>query len=156
MLENVEQAYRRFCQTRFSPASEEQIADLERKIGVRLPDEYRRYLLSYNGGSFNAPVMGARDKQCPENCLHVMFGMGEQPNACNLANPVYLNLFDDNYPAIILPIGYTPTGNLLVLRTEPDDELGWILLKIQDSDDYFVVAESINDFFGCLKENPYD
>src|SRR5690606_14031044 len=114
--------------------------------GVRLPDEYRRYLLSYNGGSFNMPIMNARDEQCPKNCLHLMFGMVDRPQACNLADSVNLNLFDDNYPAIILPIGDTPTGNLLILRTEPDEELGWILLKIQNSDDYFVLAKSLDDF----------
>jgi len=154
MLENVEQAYRGFCRERFPLTSEGPIADLERKIGIRLPDEYRRYLLTYNGGAFNDPIMSAVDEQCPEDCLDVLFGITEQPRACNLENPTYLNLFDDNFPAIILPIGYTLMGNLLVLRTEPDDELGWILLKIQDSDDYFVLAKSINEFFGRLKENP--
>jgi len=154
MLENVDQAYRRFCREKFPLAAEKQIAGLERKIGVRLPDEYRQYLLRYNGGAFKDPIITADDIHCVEDCLDVMFGIIERPRACNLANPTYLNLFDDNFPAVILPIGYTLMGNLLVLRTEPDDELGWILLKIQDSDDYFVLAKSINDLFASLKENP--
>lgn len=154
MLEKVEQAYREFCRERFSPTSEKRIIDLEQKIGVRLPDEYRHYLLSYNGGAFNDPIMPVAEDGCPEDCLDVMFGIVEDPIGCNLASPGNLNLFDDNHPAIILPIGYSLMGNLLVLRTEPGEELGWILLKIQDSDDYFVLAKSLDDFFGRLEVNP--
>ena len=45
----IEDAYRRFAIERFSLPSEEQIGELETRIGVVFSDDYRRFLLEYNG-----------------------------------------------------------------------------------------------------------
>lgn len=60
-------------------------------------------------------------------------------------------LFDDNYPAQLVPIGYTIMGNLIGLITH--EELnGRIILKIAFKDDWFLLAEGIEEFFGLLHD----
>jgi cell wall assembly regulator SMI1 len=34
------------------PTNEEAIADFEKELGFRLPEDYRQFLLKYNGGDF--------------------------------------------------------------------------------------------------------
>lgn len=48
----IEYAYRRFAVRRFPLPSEEQLVEVERQLGVRLPEEYREYILDFNGGYF--------------------------------------------------------------------------------------------------------
>ncbi|MGH7861476.1 MAG: SMI1/KNR4 family protein [Candidatus Dormibacteraceae bacterium] len=38
-----------------APASPDEVEDLERELGVRLPEDYRQLLLASNGGSINGP-----------------------------------------------------------------------------------------------------
>ena len=154
MLKNVAYAYDRFCRERFEPASEDQITDLERKIGVELPGDFKEYLRLYNGGRFDMPDFATPDSKCPKDCLKTLFGVGGPGDFANLSSVRNLSLFDNNRPAIILPIGVTIMNNLILLRTEVAAGRGNIALKLAFKSKYYFVAESIDVFFGLLEENP--
>jgi hypothetical protein len=131
--------------------SEKQVADLEQRIGIRLPDDYRQYLLDYNGGYFTEPDIIPPIKECPLDCLNSMNGIGAPHPSAELASRGDLSLFDDNNPPQILPIGYTLMGNLIFLVTRPEDR-GCIWLKKAFFGESFFLAAGIEEFFELLHQ----
>ena len=151
----IEAAYRSFCTKRFPLPTEKQVADLERRIGVALPEDYRHFILEYNGGWFGRyPDINPPTEGGPLHSLNSLFGIGASHPSAELASEFYLVLFDDNYPVEVLPIGDTPLGGLILLITHPENR-GCIMLKVAFGDSYFL-AHGIEEFFGLLSEAPDD
>ena len=144
-------AHERFCKDRFPLPSEKQIADFEQRIGVELPDDYRRYILDYNGGFFTEPQIVPVVERCPTDRLTFMHGLGATHPVAELASDHNLGLFDNNYPAQVLPIGYTLMGNLILLITHPEHR-GCIMLKRAFYNEYFFLAVGIEQFFALLRD----
>src|SRR5262249_30399636 len=150
-MKSIEVAYRAFCEERFPLPSEEQVADLEQRLGVLLPLDYRQYLLEYNGGFFTEPDIVSPVKDCPLDRLRHMYRIGATHPTAELASEADLALFDDNDPLEVLPIGYTLMGNLILLITHPEDR-GCIVMKKAFSDESFYLAGGIEEFFTLLRE----
>ena len=149
-MSSIEDAYRTFSTDRFPLPSEEQLAELEAQIRVRLPQDYRRFTLQFNGGYFNEPEITPVGEECPQDGLTCLHGIGASHWEAELASDFYLALFDDNDPPIILPIGHTSMGGLIVLTTEAEGR-GEILLK-QAFGDFHYLAKDIEGFFALLRE----
>ena len=147
----IDTAYQSFCKKRFSLPSDSLVAELERKMGVVLPPDYRRFLLDYNGGYFTEPDIVPPSEDFPLDCLTFLSGIGASHRSAELGKGLPPDLFDDNDPPQILPIGYTLMGNLLFLITHPEDN-GSIGLKKAHSDKSFFLANGIEEFFGLLRE----
>lgn len=150
-MNNIEMAYSKFCEERFSLPTEKQVADLEQGLGIQLPPDYRQFLLQYNGGVFRTPSIIPPSKDCPEDGLKFLKGLAATYPCAELASEPDLTLFDDNDPPQILPIGNTLMGNLIFLITHPEDR-GIIGLKKAFSDQSFFLASGIEEFFGLLRE----
>ena len=152
-MNTIRAAYNAFCEERFPLPTGKAISDLETRIGVELPADYRQYLVEFNGGFFSEPEITPPLEECPADRLISMGGLGATDPAEELASEAALGMFDDNYPAQVLPIGSTLMGNLILLITHPEGR-GCIVLKKAFSDDSFVLAEGIEEFFGLLREPP--
>ena len=146
----IEEAYRRFSTERFGIPSEEQIGELETRIGVVFPDDYRRFVLEFNGGYFNEPEITPVGEGCPHDALTCLHGIGAPHHRGELARPSRLALFDDNDPPIIVPIGHTSMGGLIILITEAEGR-GEIFFK-EAFGGFYYLAEGIEEFFGLLRE----
>lgn len=132
--------------------TERQVADLEKKLGVPLPANYRRFVLEFNGGFFNEPEIVPRVEGCPVDGLTSLNGIGAKLQFAELGSDTCI--FDDNEPVQVLPIGYTLMGNLLFTAIDPIDDLpGWIGLKIAWRDQSYWLADNIEDFFEMLREH---
>ena len=127
-----------------------QIAALEERIGVTFPEDYRQFLGAYNGGYFIDPAIEPVVDGCPQCYLTCMYGIGASHPTAELARQSDLELFDDNDPPAIVPIGDTPMGSLILLITHADGR-GQILLKEAYGDSFFL-ADGINEFFELLRE----
>ena len=147
----IDDAYRRFSAERFPLPSEAQLAALEQQIGVVFPDDYRQFVLEYNGGYFNEPEITPVGEGCPSSTLHILFGIGASHSEAEVGRPSRTNLFEDNNPPKILPIGRTGMGGLIILDTAPGDGRGEIYLK-QEYGDFYWIAENIEEFFSLLRE----
>ena len=147
----IDAAYGAFCQERFPLPSEQQVAYLEKRIGVLLPEDYRQFLIEFNGGFFTEPDIVPPVDECPLDGLTSMKGIGATHPSAELATEADLATFDDNTPLQILPIGYTLMGNMLLLVTSPEYN-ACILLKKSYSDEYYLLAEGIEEFFERLRE----
>jgi hypothetical protein len=150
-MTNIENAYGRFSKQRFPLPTEPQVSALEELIGVVLPNEYRQFVLQYNGGYFKCPEITPVGEGCPVSNLHVMYGIGTGQERAELAKPLDLALFDDNTPPKIVPVGYTGTGGLIILDIAPGDGNGVIYLK-KEFGDFFYLTDGIEAFFALLRE----
>jgi hypothetical protein len=79
--------------------------------------------------------------------LDVLYGIGASHHSAELGANV--DLFDDNDPVSVLPIGYTVMGNLIFIGTSPDEYV--IAVKKAFSDEIATPAQSLEEFFGLLK-----
>ena len=152
-MELIEYTYRRFIKQQFLPLpTQEQVAALEWRINVRFPDDYRQFLLDYNGGYFTEPEIRLPGGDPLRFALWQLYGIGALHRGAELGNPASLVLFDDNDPPKVLPIGCTGMGSLIVLATRPEDR-GTIFLK-EAFGGWFFLAEGIAGLFELLREWP--
>jgi hypothetical protein len=141
-MNTIARAYQLFCKERFPLPSEEELADLESRLGVRLPADYRQFLLDYNGGLFDEPEIAPPSDACPSE-LGVPGGY----------TPA---IFDDNDPPQLLPIGYTVMGNLIFLVTDPTgNDRGRVGMKLASQDTSFNFGEGIEEFFARLRRSAF-
>ena len=110
-MKAIQTAYDRFCIERFPLPSEDGLQELEQKIGIVFPDDYRRFILDFNGGYFNEPEI-AVGKDPPHDVLTFLCGLNSSHEEAELGG--YLPLFTDNDPPKVFPLGGTPLGGLIV------------------------------------------
>ena len=149
----IQSIYDRFCRTRFPLPREGELFALQRRIGIVFPREYRDFILEFNGGYFSDPVISPPDPACPSESLASLFGIGASQDTAELGCPAEIDLFDDNHPPKIVPIGRTALGGLIILDTAPGYENGSIYLK-QAWGSFYYLADSIVNFFALLREPP--
>jgi hypothetical protein len=147
----IEDAYRRFLRDPFPLPTEGQLADLERRIDIVFPDDYRQFILKFNGGYFCKPDITPVGEGCPQDALTYLSGIGASHEYAELGRPATLLLFDDNVPPKILPVGYTIMGGLIILDTAPGEGRGEIYYK-QAFGEFYWMAEGIEEFFELLRE----
>jgi hypothetical protein len=146
----IDSAYRRFCRERFPLPTEAQIRELEGRIGVSFPADYRHYLLGYNGGYFVEPSILPPSTECPEDCLKFMHGICASHPTAELGRERDLSRWSDNSPPQIVPIGYTIMGYFILLVTHPEGR-GQVLLRTFDES--FYLSDDIPGFFALLTES---
>jgi hypothetical protein len=118
-MTTIQTAYDRFSKKRFPLPSESQLTRLEQEIRVVFPDDYRRFVLDFNGGYFKRPEIAPVGEGCPLEALESLYGIGASHPTSELGDPGHIGLFDDNEPPKIFPIGATPMGDLIILDTAP-------------------------------------
>jgi hypothetical protein len=150
-MTTIKNVYERFSVKRFPLPSEAQLAQLETRIGVRFPEDYRRFVLEFNGGYFNEPEITPVGEGCPLDTLEILCGIGASHSEAELATPSDLVLFDDNDPPKIIPIGRTGMAGLIILDTAPGEGQGAIFLKKAFGDFYYLV-DGIEAFLALLRE----
>ncbi len=150
---SIESAYQKFCRERFPLPTESEVAALEAKIKVRFPDDFRKFLLAYNGGYFSDPVITPTTEGCPEDALIFISGLHPSHPEAELGSDVDLEVFEDNDPPQLLPIGATPLGSLILLDVVRDEDgFGNIYFKQAFGDCYYL-ADNIEHFFSLLRRS---
>lgn len=152
-MNSIERAYEAFCTERFPLPTEEDVAELESRLGIPFPADFRDYLLKYNGGYFTEPEIIPATTDCPLDCLTAMYGIRAPDPTFEIASRASLLLFDENDPPKLLPIGDTMMGNLifLVIDSEGDDR-GFIGMKLSFSARSFLLGTAIEHFFSRLRK----
>jgi SMI1-KNR4 cell-wall len=151
MSEIIDSAYQQFCTKRFGLPNQKQLVDLEKNLGVVLSEDYKTFILSYNGGRFREPRIISHDGECPLDRLTVMYGIGASHPTSELGNRRQIAILTDKDPPKFIPIGYTIMGYFIILSTRKK-ERGFIFLKTFD--EFFFLADSIEGFFQLLHEPP--
>jgi hypothetical protein len=139
--------YARFCAKRFSLPSSADLKTLEEHCRVYLPADFRNFLLRFNGGEFLDPSFYVKEINKTFG-LSLLFGCGIG-GSYDLINNV--DLFEENIPTLILPIGST-TGNSLLLLVTEDFERGSIRIKEPWLETSVFVAKDFDDFLELFQD----
>lgn len=94
---------------------QEAIASLENTLGVALPDAYRRFLLSNNGGTPSPDIIDVNGLPGSPTDVQVFFGIGRTVESSDLFWNLQL-LGDLRQGDLILPIARDSGGNLFGLK----------------------------------------
>jgi hypothetical protein len=101
-----------------TPASEEALADTERQLEVRIPEDYREFLLEVcNGGR---PEDNIFEQEGVSAGVASFFGVGHPEDDEDMIK-VY-EIYKDRVPSWLLPVADTDEGNLICISIRPADE----------------------------------
>ena len=144
--------------TSWGPTSEAIILAFEQQIGFSIPDDYRRFLLEYNGaGVDNNQVFFVKDLD-QDVMLDKLFGI-TNPRARSLTPGYWLKEYGDEIPEKTLLFGCDPGGRFLMYVTEGeqkgvyywDDTHFYPQSREEDGDTYFI-ADSFAEFYDSLMD----
>jgi len=149
----------------FGELMPERLAAFEQAYGVRLPDDYRSFLLNYNGGYPSPSVIdfiqyGSEQSDIVNN----LFGIHEGEYWANL--DWHLQMLEDRIPMGFIPIGDDPGGNVYLLGVMGEfvgkvyfwdhEEEAQLYDKEPDFENMSFIAISFTEFLNKLHSGPYD
>jgi hypothetical protein len=127
------------------PISEEDVADLERRRGIQLPDDYRRFVLTWNGGRPERDLVSVPGCQAsPFARIHFFFGIRDPVESCNIDWNV--EWFGDRLGAGLLPIATTEGVDKICMSVNSGEIIFWDGYK----DVRYPIAPNFKDFIAQL------
>jgi hypothetical protein len=144
----------------FGPVSAATVNAAEKRLGVKLPADYKRFLRTINGGcpkpdSFLVPDRGPA-------MVGILYGVGPERSPADLEYEQGEATLWDLLPPGFVAIGHDPGGNTLLLGTLGKDAgrvFFWDrngLWVREDGHNTFPVAASFTAFVDSLRELPDD
>jgi SMI1-KNR4 cell-wall len=123
------------------------LAEVEAELGTRLPDDYRAFLLKYNGGSPLPDTVAVENAPGTPTDVQVFFGIGRSIESSGLV--WNKRVLADRIPEDCFPIACDSGGNIFCLT-----EGGRIVYIDLDSPEpgKYLVAESFDAFLQKLTE----
>ncbi len=145
--------------SRFGPVTPQQINELEMHLDISLPDDYKKFLLEWNGGKptpdrFSIP--GWSNKSSVVNRFLAVHA-GKHSNLQKK-----IEVYEDRLPRELIPIAEDPFGNLICLGLggnrlgriyfwDHEDELDDEGLSRLDFSNVYELAESLKQFTDSLR-----
>ncbi|UKE46264.1 SMI1/KNR4 family protein [Xanthomonas cerealis] len=143
-----------------NPIQASDLSTFEALIGSELPSDYKSFLLAYNGGRPERPVLESQGSKIAVNDL---YGLGEQEGRVGGLEEAW-DMFSDRIPRRFIPIGDTAGGDQFLLsvgegglgvflfdhENEPEDAGD----NVEDYPNIRKLAGSFSEFIETLK--PYE
>ena len=141
----------------FGSATEESIRELEELMGFPLPEEYKKFLSEYNGGTSKVRYSKFFVKELNQEIpLDVLYGIGVK-RTFNLG-VIYEEFEEDLLPNSLI-IGDDPGSGLIVLITDIENygvyywDHSFYFPQSNEEENTYKIANSFNDFINGLN-NP--
>lgn len=134
-----------------------QVSDLEKVISCNLPEDYREFLITYNGGQPNPNVIDISDSDFICTDVQIIFGIEREIKTSTLEyNLSFMYEIDGISDFIankkLLPIACDSGGNLYFLYIVNSEIAKVIYCDMQNYEYVFYdVAESFTDFLNKLR-----
>ena len=137
--------------------TEENLQQAEKRVDVKFPDEYRKFLLKHNGGSPEPCAFKYTfEEDEPElACVAYFLAIyeGEDENFFD-----YFETYEERIPPQLIPIARDPGGNLILLGVS-GKYTGKVYFWLQDFEpdepdfsNICLVADSFNEFLASLHD----
>lgn len=146
----------------YGPTSREEIAQLETRWKIKLPDEYKKFLLTSNGGRPNPDVFDVPGWAHQGSVLKIFYGIHAGSKASRLDRAI--EVYTDRIPADLIPIAADSFGNAICLGWkgkrrgkvyfwDHEDELDEHGRFRQDYGNVYLIAKSLMEFLNSLRES---
>ena len=144
----------------YGETSREEIQQFEARWKVKLPEDYKLFLLESNGGAPTPRTFHVPRWELEGSALDFFHGFHDEPySRLERAFEVYT----DRIPADLLPIGRDAFGNIVCIGWkgkrkgkiyfwDHEDELDENGLFVQDYRNVYLVANSLQEFLDKLEE----
>lgn len=131
----------------WTEVTDAQLAALEARFRLKLPDEYRKFLGRSNGGT---PVR----KSFAESCVQYFLEVNGRDRHSDIE--VRWNMLRDRLPEHMLPIADDPGGNsVLILTRGPAIGSIWFW-DHENPDEPIFLNNSFDEFLSSLVESEFD
>jgi ankyrin repeat protein len=151
--------------------TEKRLAQLEKKLGIRLPDSYRAFLLEYNGGTPEPNGLCRKRKKNPTEVCHYFLQVDSGRDHDDWSR-LFEQMKDKEAPVLPLrlaPIATDPFGNFFCISVSGKDA-GKIYFwhheesfipdpprkVVPDDSGISLMADSFDDFLNQFAENEAD
>lgn len=135
-----------------SPLREGRIEEIERKIGARLPESYRRFLRQFNGGVPSPDVIEVDGLPGNPTDVQVLFGIDGAIESNNLL--WHKDAFSNRLPARLLPIACDSGGNLFCLSLADKNFGAVVYVDFEPTDPaQYAVASNFDLFLSRIREH---
>ena len=155
------------------PSSEAILTDYESNLGIRLPEDYRQFMLEWNGVELEDvpafPLLGAANQDETDdddvpNEIVCLYGFSDTPSADDLRYAGEQLEFSERVPVNIIAIGYNSYPQRLAMSVSGEDH-GYIYLwdpefwweeaeNIKTTKHLRLVAKSFREWWDSLRPNP--
>ena len=134
---------------RGEPLSEQSLQELEEKLGVRLPEPYRRFLQEYNGGRPEPDILDIAGASFGGASVREIFGVGTERKCGDLLwNKETL---DGAVAEDWLPIADDSSGDIYCIVTKGEDRGHVYFLDYYASWEAYFVASDFDAFLQKLR-----
>jgi len=138
------------------------LGQMEKKLGRRIPETYRAFLLKHNGGYPNLTtfdVPGAPRRSARSGSVKHFLGIGLPEKTENLEYA--LDMFAGRIPGWLFPIARDPGGNIICVAAEGPN-LGKVYMwdheyeaeegEPPSESNIYVIAPTLSQFLGKLRK----
>ncbi|NQX62518.1 SMI1/KNR4 family protein [Paenibacillus qinlingensis] len=141
----------------FAPISLENIQEVEQRYGIKLPNDYKEFLLKYNGGNPIPNVMFTTKNGILTSYLVYVHPLFEREMPSLVSNFLYFNK-EEKIPSNLIAIGHDPLRNLVCISLAGNDS-GFVYYWDFMNDDcdnpsynhLVLIAKSFSEFIEGLR-----
>ena len=133
------------------PATDEQIAEFEKIEGVKLPADYRAFLMTYNGGRPIPDCFPFGTE--PGSLLDTFFELGEGEGKTNDLQTM-CDQYRPRIPHTMMPIGCDAGGNAILLGVHGEPWGRVFFLDYMNPRPIFEIAPSFEAFLASFEPRP--
>lgn len=139
---------------------DKELSDLETRLKMKLPNDYKKFLLQNNGG---IPIPNVfdfidGDGQNSNSLVHYFYAVYNDNGHDNLENNYNFFKSERRIPSNILPIAEDPFGNMICISVSGDD-YGKVYFwdhelegQSESYDNISLIASSFDEFINNLHE----
>lgn len=124
----------------------------EKQLKIRLPEEYREFLVKYNGGKLEKNMLTINESE-EDTIIHNVYALVDNPPYVSLEEKYKIfNTNEFKFSNEYLAIMNDSMGNQILLKLQ-EPNLGTIYFWDHESDDNFIkVSNNFYEFIDSLEE----
>ena len=143
----------------FGQLTSEQLFEFEQKHNLKLPDDYRSFLLKYNGGRPNPEIIDfIQYGENQSDIVNYLCGIHDGEYWASLE--WHMESLNNRGPAGFVPFGYDPGGNIYLLGVIAEhfgkvyfwdhENESMLYDKEPDFENISIIADSFSEFLNKL------
>lgn len=133
-----------------SPVSEVDLLKMEEELGEKIPTQYRKFLLKFNGGTPSPDIVDIEGLSDSPTDVQEFFGIGVSDESSDLS--WNKEVFSDRIPARMLPIACDSGNNVFCVSLSGNDQGKIFYVDLQSGEStQYLVAESFDNFLSNIR-----